>query len=145
MTRKVKTRCLLPWKWKMGTPIYTYVSDIYIKNKEEQMYICMYMWSRLGVVASSERIILIALAGKHIFDCFFDEQGVSYNTTNVLKENDDNAFVHLSMKKRRRRRLSTVLQFVYYVWVRTIIIIIIIIRHLSSSKESLRQCKCLCR
>ncbi len=129
------------FEWKMGrTPIYTYVSDIYIKNKEKQMY----MWSRLGVVASSERIILIALAGKHIW-LFLWWKGVSYKTTNVLKENDDNAFVHLSLKNRRRRRLSTVLQFVYYVWMRNIIIIIIIIRHLSSSKESLRPCKCLCR
>jgi hypothetical protein len=128
------------FEWKMGrTPIYTYVSDIYIKNKEKQMY----MWSRLGVVASSERIILIALAGKHIW-LFLWWKGVSYKTTNVLKENDDNAFVHLSLKN-RRRRLSTVLQFVYYVWMRNIIIIIIIIRHLSSSKESLRPCKCLCR
>jgi hypothetical protein len=127
------------FKWKMGTPIYTYVSDIYIKNKEKQMY----MWSRLGVVASSERIILIALAGKHIW-LFLWWKGVSYKTTNVLKENDDNAFVHLSLKN-RRRRLSTVLQFVYYVWMRNIIIIIIIIRHLSSSKGSLRRCKCLCR
>jgi hypothetical protein len=119
--------------------IHTYVSDIYIKNKEKHMY----MWSRLGVVASSERIILIALAGKHIW-LFLWWKGVSHKTTNVSKENDDNAFVHLSMKK-RRQRLSTVLQFVYYVWVRTIIIIIIIIRHLSSSNESLRQCKFLCR
>ena len=54
------------FKWKMGTPIYTYVSDIYIKNKEKQN-VYVYMWSRLGVVASSERIILIALAGKHIW------------------------------------------------------------------------------
>ena len=69
------------FKWKMGTSMYTYVSDIYIKNKAtkkkmKQMYTCMYMWSRLGVVASSERIILIALAGKHIW-LFLWWKGVS--------------------------------------------------------------------
>jgi len=45
---------------KMGVTLYTYVSDINIRK--EKMYI-----GSVGVVISSERIIVIALTGKHIF------------------------------------------------------------------------------
>lgn len=60
-------------------------------------------------------MIVIALAGKHILIVSLMQGCVVHERTNVSKENDDNAFVHLSLKKSWRRRLSTVFQFVYYV------------------------------
>lgn len=83
------------FKWKMGELQYTHMFRTFTLRTKRNTCICiyMYMWSRFDVVASSERIILIALAGKHIW-LFLWWKGVSYKTTNVSKENDDNAFVH---------------------------------------------------
>jgi hypothetical protein len=78
----------LPSNEKWRTPIYTYVSDIYIKNKEKQnvyVYVksawcsCI-KWKNNCDCSSRQTHILLFLWWK----------GVSYKTTNVLKENDDN-------------------------------------------------------
>jgi hypothetical protein len=83
---------------KNGPSIHTYVSDIYIENKEKQMCVC---GRSVGVVASSERIIVIALAGKHIF-LFFDDYtltgGVCRTKQQTCRKKMMTRFLHLSMK-----------------------------------------------
>lgn len=97
LTRKVKSKCLLPSneKWELQ---YTHMFRTFTLRTKRSTCICVYVKS----------VWCSCIKWENNFDCssrqthfwlFLWWKGVSYKTTNVSKENDDNAFVHLSTKK----------------------------------------------